>query len=184
MPSSAAIAPSPTGTASCIAWPRNLSRRAPSPMVRVPAAASAEYSPSECPATKAACRVRAKPPSASSTRMTARLAASNAGWAFLVRVSSLSGPSNMSRERFCDKASSTSSKTWRAGANVAARTRPMPIACEPCPGNTNARFMRNRVPPFAGLPALVAAGHVVIAAPRPLSRRRSVLGLRQCRPPL
>ena len=40
----------------------------------------------------------------------------------------------------------------RAGANVAARTCPMPTVCEPCPGNTNARFMRNRAPPWPVCP--------------------------------
>ena len=50
-PSTAAMAPSPTGTAACMAWPRSRSRRAASPIERLPAAASAEYSPSEWPAT-------------------------------------------------------------------------------------------------------------------------------------
>ena len=53
-PSSAAIAPCPTGTASCIACPRSRSSRAVSARLSEPAAQSAEYSPSECPATKAA----------------------------------------------------------------------------------------------------------------------------------
>src|SRR6266851_62852 len=50
-PSSAAIAPTPTGTAFCIAWPRRLTSRAASATDSAPAAASAEYSPSEWPAT-------------------------------------------------------------------------------------------------------------------------------------
>ena len=53
-PSTAAIAPRPTGTASCIACPRSRSIRAVSSSRIAPAAQSAEYSPSECPATNAA----------------------------------------------------------------------------------------------------------------------------------
>ena len=50
-PRIAAIAPSPTGTAACIALPRIRSRRAVSASDSDPAAQSAEYSPSEWPAT-------------------------------------------------------------------------------------------------------------------------------------
>jgi hypothetical protein len=50
-PKIAAIAPSPTGTAFCIAWPRRLTRRAASGTENARAAANAEYSPSEWPAT-------------------------------------------------------------------------------------------------------------------------------------
>ena len=46
-PSSAAMAPWPTGTAACMARPLVLSRRAVSARLKAPAAASAEYSPSE-----------------------------------------------------------------------------------------------------------------------------------------
>ena len=57
-----------------------------------------------------------KPPRVRARGSTARLAASSAGCAFSVSVSSLSGPSNISRDRCCDRASSTSSNSWRAGA--------------------------------------------------------------------
>ena len=60
-PSSAAIAPVPTGTAFCIAWPRVRNSRAASAMLNAPAAASAEYSPSEWPATNCASRLRSTP---------------------------------------------------------------------------------------------------------------------------
>ncbi|MNY20563.1 hypothetical protein D3C86_1540490 [compost metagenome] len=50
-PMIAAIAPSPTGTAACMALPRIRRRRAVSATEKVPAAQSAEYSPSEWPAT-------------------------------------------------------------------------------------------------------------------------------------
>ena len=50
-PISAAMAPAPTGTAACIARPRIRKSRAVSATVSAPAAASAEYSPSEWPAT-------------------------------------------------------------------------------------------------------------------------------------
>src|SRR5215472_1766744 len=171
-PSSAAIAPSPTGIACCIAWPRSLRRWAPSPTESACAAAKAEYSPSECPATKVTFRVRLKPPSVSRTRMTARLAAINAGWAFSVRVSSFSGPSNIKCDKFCASASSTSANSRRAGPNAAARAPPMPTACEPCPGNTNARFIRTASPHFVTGLAPAEADDVVIAVSPSVSRRR------------
>ena len=94
-PSIAAIAPSPTGTAFCIACPRTRNSRAASSMVRAPAAQSAEYSPSEWPATKAASRPTSSPASLSSARSAARLVAIRAGCALAVRVSSASGPSKI-----------------------------------------------------------------------------------------
>ena len=66
------MAPTPTGTAFCMARPRVRNSRAVSEMLRLPAAASAEYSPSECPATKAASRPTEKPASVSSTRKVAK----------------------------------------------------------------------------------------------------------------
>ena len=107
-PSSAAIAPWPAGTAFCIAWPRRRSRRAVSAIEKLPAAARALYSPSECPATSTALCASLKPPSASSTRSTASDIAISAGWVFSVRVSSSAGPSNMSLDSFCCRTSSTS----------------------------------------------------------------------------
>jgi hypothetical protein len=47
----AAMAPTPTGTAACMALPRMRRSRAVSASEKVPAAQSAEYSPSEWPAT-------------------------------------------------------------------------------------------------------------------------------------
>src|SRR5262249_50270118 len=58
------------------------------------------------------------------------------------KISSDSGPSNMSRVSRCRSASSISSKASRAGANASAKARPMPTACEPWPGKTNAVLMR------------------------------------------
>ena len=46
-PIKAAIAPSPTGTAFCMAWPRTFTRWAVSTTVKLRAAARAEYSPTE-----------------------------------------------------------------------------------------------------------------------------------------
>ena len=86
-PISAHIAPRPTGTAACMASPRMRSSFAVSEIVSEPAAASAEYSPSECPATKSAALPRSRPFSASSVRITARDTAISAGWALAVRVS-------------------------------------------------------------------------------------------------
>ena len=50
-PRIAAIAPVPTGTASCIAWARKRTSGSASAKLSAPAATSAVYSPSEWPAT-------------------------------------------------------------------------------------------------------------------------------------
>jgi len=104
----------------------------------VPAAASALYSPSEWPATTTAFWRRATPPSFSSTRSTARECAIRAGWVFSVRMSSSPGPSNIRRESFCFRVSSTSSNTSRAAEKAPARSRPMPTAWLPWPGKMKA----------------------------------------------
>ena len=51
IPSTAAIAPTPTGTASCMACARKRTSGVACASVNMPAATMAEYSPSECPAT-------------------------------------------------------------------------------------------------------------------------------------
>ncbi len=73
--------------------------------------------------------------------MTARLTAISAGWVFSVSVRSRSNPSNISRDSFCDSASSISWNVSRAAGNASASARPMPTACEPWPGKTKARVM-------------------------------------------
>ena len=113
-PSSAAMAPCPTGTATCIEVPRSFSSRAASAIENASAAASAEYSPSECPATNFTLSLSFRPFSLSRTRMTARDTAISAGCAFSVRVSASAGPLNMMSESFCPSAASTSSNTSRA----------------------------------------------------------------------
>ena len=137
-PSSAAIAPIPTGIASCMASPRSLSRRAVSPRVKALIAHSAVYSPSEWPATQAAFSASSTPNSRSSTRRVAMALAMIAGCALAVSVSWSSGPSRMIAESFCASASSTSSKTSRACALASARSAPMPIFWLPWPGKMNA----------------------------------------------
>ena len=75
-----------------MAWPRSFSSRAASATEKAPAAASAEYSPREWPATTTAFWRSVKPPSFSSTRSTASECAIRAGWVFSVSVSSSAGP--------------------------------------------------------------------------------------------
>ena len=70
----------------------------------------------------------ATPNSCSRVRITAKLTAIRAGWAFSVRVNWSSGPSRISTDSFCFSASSTSWNTARAGAKAAARSAPMPTA--------------------------------------------------------
>ena len=140
-PSNAAIAPTPTGTAFCMACPRSFNSRAASPIENVPAAANAEYSPRLCPATNLTLSLSLKPCSASSTRMTAILTAISAGWAFSVSVKISPGPDHMISESFCPRAASTSSNTARAAGNASANVLPIPTAWLPCPGKINARAM-------------------------------------------
>ena len=109
------MAPTPTGTAFCMARPRVRSSRAVSEMLRLPAAASAEYSPSEWPATKAASRPTEKPASVSSTRKVAIETAISAGWAFSVSCRVSAGPSQMIAVSFSPSAASTSSNTALRG---------------------------------------------------------------------
>ena len=104
----------------------------------MPAAASAEYSPSEWPATNLASRARSIPASACSTRIAATDTAISAGCAFSVSVSLSAGPSQIVAVSFSPSAASTSSNTARAGAKLSASALPMPTAWLPCPGNTNA----------------------------------------------
>jgi hypothetical protein len=86
--------------------------RAVSDRLNAPAAHSAEYSPSECPATKLAASTVT--PSASIARIAAIEVAINAGCAFAVRVSSSAGPSQINALSFSPSASSTSSNTATA----------------------------------------------------------------------
>jgi hypothetical protein len=69
----AAIAPAPTGTASCMAAARNRTSGAAWASVSTPDATYAEYSPSEWPATAAG----KAPPSARQTRQAATPATTN-----------------------------------------------------------------------------------------------------------
>ena len=136
-PMIAAIAPSPTGTADCMASPRIRRSFAACPTPNDPAAASAEYSPNEWPATKATSRSIATP-SLSSARIAASETAINAGCALLVSCSSSASPSHIKVLSFWPSASSTSSNTVLDAANSSASALPMPICWLPCPGNMNA----------------------------------------------
>ena len=90
----AAIAPTPTGTASCISSPRRRTSRSASANASAPAATRAEYSPRLCPATATGAR-----PAAAAARQVAIEAVRIAGWVLAVSCSSSSGPSQQSRDR-------------------------------------------------------------------------------------
>src|SRR5262249_7970407 len=96
----------------------------------------------------------------------------SAGCAFSVRVRSPSGPSNIKSDSLWDNASSISSNSRRADGNAVARSRPIPTVCEPCPGNTNARFIRKHDPHVPTVPKPAEADLLVIAAPPPVSSGR------------
>ena len=140
------MAPSPTGTAFCIAWPRSFSSRAASASLSAPRRRQRRIFAERMAGDEAAaCRQTSSSPSRSSTRTTAMLTAISAGWAFSVSVSSLSGPSNISCESFWPQRLVDLLEHLRApAAKASARARPMPTACEPCPGNVNARAIGSR----------------------------------------
>ncbi|MDT4837787.1 hypothetical protein FQZ97_715290 [compost metagenome] len=88
MPRIAAIAPTPTGTACCMACARKRTSGAACASVSTPDATSAEYSPSEWPATTDG----VAPPSASQARHAATPATSITGCVLVVSASSSLGP--------------------------------------------------------------------------------------------
>src|SRR5689334_3682880 len=132
-PMIAAIAPVPTGTASCMNSPRLRTICAASRSDSAPAVTSAEYSPRLCPPASAGVSPRSAQAAAAAT-----LAVRIAGCVFAVRASSASGPSNITRRRSKPSAALASSKTARAAAEASWKALPMPTACEPCPGKRKA----------------------------------------------
>ena len=134
-PRIAAMPPGLSSPARFISSPRLRTRRSPSAKGMPPAAQMAESSPSECPARITGEKPR---PKLSKARYTAREWMKSAGWVLSVSFSSVSGPSHMILERSNPRIWLDSSKTSRADSNCAARSRPMPVACEPWPGNIKA----------------------------------------------
>ena len=132
-PMRAAIAPVPTGTASCMNSPRRRTRRTASPKRSAPATTSAEYSPRLWPAARAGVTPRSARAAAAAT-----LVVSTAGWVFAVRARSAAGPSKQSVEREKPRAVSASAQTAAAPGERSASARPIPTSCEPWPGKRKA----------------------------------------------
>src|SRR3989449_512295 len=132
-PMMAAMAPVPTGTASCMNSPRLRTTLIASRKRIAPATTSAEYSPRLWPAASAGRRPRSAQAAAAAT-----LAVRTAGCVLAVSASSLSGPSNITRRRSKPRAALASSKTARAPAEASWNALPMPTDCEPWPGKRNA----------------------------------------------
>src|SRR5262245_27037859 len=138
----AAIAPVPTGTASCMNSPRLRTMRTASAKRKAPATTRALYSPRLWPAASAGRRPRSAHAVAAATE-----AVNTAGCVLAVRASSVSGPSKASRARSNPSASLASSKMALAPADVSQKALPMPVACEPWPGNRNAMLVTTSLPP-------------------------------------
>ena len=136
----AAIAPSPTGTAAASTG-RGASRAARHRRAEAPRPGERRIFAERMAGDVGDARAEIEAAILLQHASTARLAAISAGCAFSVRTRSLSGPSNMRRERRWLSASSISAKTSRAVTKAPARSRPMPTACEPCPGKTRARVI-------------------------------------------
>ncbi len=130
-PIKAAIAPSPTGTAACIASPLIRSNLAPVDMSKTPTAERAEYSPSEWPATKSPNSASDLPLCSLIAATTASELANKAGCAFAVSVNSSAGPSAIRADSFCPRASSTCASTSRAAFDADANETAIPGACDP-----------------------------------------------------
>ena len=135
-PMSAAMAPVPTGTASCMNSPRLRTSRTASAKPSAPETTRAEYSPRLCPAQRSGLIPRSV-----STAAAATLAVRMAGWVLAVSASSSAGPSKQSRESGKPTASSALRHTAAAAGEASARRLPMPTDCEPCPGKRNAIFI-------------------------------------------
>src|SRR5579859_1485548 len=135
IPITAAIAPTPCGTASCMYVPRLRTSCTASENFNPPAATSAEYSPRLCPATKSGFK-----PFSSATRKIATEHVKIAGCVFAVSFKSSSVPSKHIFEMENPNALSASSNTARAAGYFSASSLPMPGYCDAWPGNTNATF--------------------------------------------
>ena len=133
IPIRAAMAPVPTGTASCMNSPRRRTRRTASAKPSAPPTTSAEYSPRLWPAARSGVTPRSARAAAAAT-----LAVSTAGWVLAVRASSSAGPSKQRRESGKPSAASASAHTARAPGEASARARPIPTSCEPWPGKRKA----------------------------------------------
>ncbi len=94
-PRMAAMAPSPGGTASCMACARKRTSGTASRNASAPEATSAEYSPRLCPASSAG----TLPPAACHARHTATAAVSITGCVLTVRSRASSGPCETSAHR-------------------------------------------------------------------------------------
>ena len=105
----AAMAPVPTGTASCIVAARKRTSGAACASDSTPDATKALYSPKECPATAEG----NAPPSERQTRQAATADTSITGWVLVVRASASLGPSLISKPKSSPSASEASFKVSR-----------------------------------------------------------------------
>src|SRR5262245_20734590 len=186
IPMTAAIAPVPTGTASCMNSPRRRTMRTASRKASAPATTRAEYSPRLWPAAMAGVS-----PRSAATAAAATLTVSTAGWVFAVSASSSSGPSKAKRARSKPSASLASSKTAFAEGEASQKARPMPTACEPWPGKRNAIIdegTRTRPGESAdgvgpGARPVARAGRVAISVTGSSCVKRAALPADQCGAP-
>ena len=133
-PRIAAIAPSPTGTASCMYRPRRRTVRRASAKDSVPAATCAEYSPRLWPAANDGAHAARldEPRDRDAHREDRRLRV-------LRQLQPSSGPSKHSALSGSPSAASASANAVAADRErVGERRAPCPTFCAPCPGNTNA----------------------------------------------
>ena len=140
-PMTAAMPPRPSGTASCINFPRRCTVCTASEKSIAHAATSAVYSPRLCPAATSG-----KISFSASTRAAATPAVSTAGCVNSVFTSSVSGPSNMRRDKENPSVSSASFKSDFTTSYLSYKSRVMPTFCDPCPGKIIACFTRFLLP--------------------------------------
>ena len=137
-PKIAAILPVCDCMAALIYRPRWCTSFTASAKLNTPAAHSALYSPSECPATYVGC----KSSSSRSTRQIAILAVNSAGWVYAVssKDAAPDAPWHIAHK--------SNPRAVEASSNVAltigywaAQSFSMPTPCEPCPGKITAYFI-------------------------------------------
>ena len=155
--------PRPTGTAFCMASPRRRRSRAVSAMVRRRPRQSAEYSPSEWPATKAASRARSSRASASQHADRGE-AHGHQGRLGVGRQGQLGlGPLEHRAESFCDEGGIDLLEHGAGRGKASASALPMPTAWLPWPGKMKAVLMRSG-PCGASPPCRTMAGGFAMPA--------------------
>ena len=139
-PSSAAIAPTPTGTAACIAWPRSFSSFAVVGRSNDPAADSAEYSPRLWPATNCAALSQVDTAFAGQRAEHRQRMGHDRRLGIFGELELVLRPLAHQLEEVLAECFVDLAEHVAGGALASASAAPMPTDWLPCPGKRNARI--------------------------------------------